>query len=176
MKNSVPKLLCPWNVKHKQSKIMLKEHKSRKKRLSPNFQDTDVIVLAVILFQLAQVLWTKYVIKPLPLMFFYSNHAFYERCISTTETIFHCSGWHGTPAVHALHRTPLQHKDFSFSHCCGVKNNERQTLIVITKLTSFSFHISVTLSRPHFCLFLSFFGYSKPHIKKPRHDDFSEPT
>ena len=46
------------------------------KRLSPNFQDTDVIVLAVILFQLAAVLWTEDVIKPLPLMFSYSNHAF----------------------------------------------------------------------------------------------------
>lgn len=46
------------------------------KRLSPNFQDTDVIVLAVVLFQLAAVLWAKDVIKSLPLMFSFSDHAF----------------------------------------------------------------------------------------------------
>lgn len=118
-----------------------------KKRLSPNFQDTDVTVLAVILFQLAAVFRTKDVMKPLPLMFSFSNRAFLcEGCISTTETVFHCSGWHGTPAAHVLCWTPIQHKDFSSSHCYGVKDTERQTMIVMmfTKLQPFSFHESLS--------------------------------
>ena len=126
------------------------------KRLSPNFQDTDVIALAVILFQLAAVSRTKDVMKPLPLMFSFSNRAFLcEGCISTTETVFHRSGWHGTPAAHVLCWTPIQHKDFSSSHCYGVKDTERQTMIVMmfTKRQAFSFH------RP-----LSSFGHF-PHLQ-----------
>lgn len=46
-------------------------------RLSPTFQLTDVIVLAVILFQLAAALMTKDVIKPLPLMFCFQTSAFF---------------------------------------------------------------------------------------------------
>lgn len=46
-------------------------------RLSPTFQHTDVIVLAVIVFQLAAALMTKDVIKPLPLMFCFQTNAFF---------------------------------------------------------------------------------------------------
>ena len=53
------------------SKIKL-ERKESMKRLSPNFQNADVIVLAVTLFKLAAVPWTK---ASLPHVFF-SNHAF----------------------------------------------------------------------------------------------------
>lgn len=53
------------------------ERQQKQERGYHRLSSTDVIVLAVILFQLAAALMTKDVIKPLPLMFCFQTNAFF---------------------------------------------------------------------------------------------------
>lgn len=126
-------LFCPSNKMQKPEEV--RKTTKTGERLSPTFQHTDVIVLAVIPFQLAAALMTKDVIKPLPLMFCFQTNAFFffflNGRISTTENVFHCLGWHGTPAAHVLCGAPIQHKDLTCSHCHKVKHTGRENRIVM---------------------------------------------
>lgn len=99
---------------------------------------------------------------------------FCEGCIFTTETIFHCSGWHGTPAAYVLCWTPIQHKDFSCSHFYKLMDAERQTMIVMMFITLRSFFFFFLLTIFLVFLLATHLSFSQPlgcskthHVKKP---------
>lgn len=90
------------------NKIKLERQQSMK-RLSPNFQDADVIVLAVALFQLAAVPWTK---AFLPHVFLYKpRFSFMEAGCSWLELF--STVWDDTEHLLFMYQSQIQHKDLS---------------------------------------------------------------
>lgn len=93
------------------------------KRLSPNFQDADVIVLAVELFKLAAVPWTK---TSLPHVFLFEPRFSFVEVGCSWPKLF-STVWDDTEHLLLMYQTQIQCKDLSCSHGHRVEDAERQT-------------------------------------------------
>lgn len=125
------------------SKMKLERQQSMK-RLSPNFQDADVIVLAVALFKLAAVPWTK---ASLPHVFLCKpRFSFVE--VGCSRLKLFSTVWDDTEHLLLMYRPQIQCKDLSCSHDRRVKDAERQywTAMVPDPHLFFFFHTSVSFT------------------------------
>lgn len=104
------------------SKMKLERQQSMK-RLSPNFQDADVIVLAVALFKLAAVPWTK---ASLPHVFLCKPRFSFVEVGCSWLKLF-STVWDDTEHLLLMYGPQIQCKDLSCSHGHRVKDAERQT-------------------------------------------------
>lgn len=135
------------------SKMKLERQQSME-RLSPNFQDADVIVLAVALFKLAAVPWTK---ASLPHVFLCKPRFSFVEVGCSWLKLF-STVWDDTEHLLLMYRPQIQCKDLSCSHGHRVKDAEKADLDSNgSRPTSFLFIL--------LCLLLAAFLFFK-HVKK----------
>lgn len=118
------------------NKIKLEKQQSMK-RLSPNFQDADVIVLAVALFQLAAVPWTK--ASPPHVFLFKPRFSFMDVGCSWLELF--STVWDDTEHLLFMYRSQIQRKDLPlFSRPAKSRTLKGRTGLRWFSTRIFSFH------------------------------------